>query len=199
MQEPQTHAFLSDWGELGHTAAIGVLAYAALVVMLRVAGKRTLVKLNVFDFAGVVALGSALATTILSPDVSLLQGLVGIGAIVAAQSTLAVLVNRLGWLERIVNGEPTLLIRRGRLLAEALRQEKVTEEEVRAALRGKGVAALEDVEALVLETDGTFSLIHRRPGEKAWTLGDVPGAGRGKQGEEKGEDAEDDEDETDDE
>ena len=79
------------------------------------------------------------------------------------------------WLERIVKSTPALLVFRGDLRHESLRRERVTELEVRAALRSHGIADLSDVAALVLETDGSFSLLKEFTPGSAFALGDVPG------------------------
>ncbi len=64
-----------SWLSLGRTAVVGVLAYLALVLLLRVSGKRTLSKMNAFDLVVTVALGSTLATVLLSTDVALATGI----------------------------------------------------------------------------------------------------------------------------
>ena len=66
--------FFDGWMTLGRTALIGTLAYLALVLLLRVSGKRTLSQMNAFDFIVTVALGSTLATVLLSSSVSLARG-----------------------------------------------------------------------------------------------------------------------------
>ena len=67
--------FFDDWFGLLRVMVVGVAAYAALVALLRASGKRTLAKLNAFDFVVTVALGSTLATVLLSKDVALAEGL----------------------------------------------------------------------------------------------------------------------------
>jgi len=64
---------------------------------------------------------------------------------------------RWGW--QVVTGEPLMLLYRGEFLSEALRRERVTEAEVRAAVRSSGIASLDHVRAVVLETDGSFSVV----------------------------------------
>ncbi len=64
-------------------------------------------------------------------------------------------------MRKLVTGEPTLLLHRGRMLGDALRRTRVTETEVLAALRSRGFAALQDAEAVVLETDGSLSVVRR--------------------------------------
>lgn len=154
-----TNVLYSDAAALARTALIGVLAYAALITILRASGKRTLSKMNAFDFVVTVALGSTLATILLNQSVTLAQGALALGLLVALQFALTWTSVRVAWVRRIVTGEPTLLAREGRCLPQALRDARVTEDEVLAAVRGAGLAALADAQAVVLETDGSFSVI----------------------------------------
>ena len=158
--------FFNGWFTLLRTGVVGILAYAALIVFLRFSGKRTLAKMNAFDLIVTVSLGSTLATIALSADVALAQGVLALALLVTLQFVITWSSVRWGWVRRTVTGEPTLLLFRGEYLQAALQRARVTEEEVRAAVRSCGVPALEEVEAVVLETDGSFSVIgrgHRQP------------------------------------
>jgi uncharacterized membrane protein YcaP (DUF421 family) len=156
------------------TLVVGSLAYLTLVLLLRVAGKRTLSKWNAFDLVVTVAFGSTLATALLSKDTTLAQGVLAFGLLVGLQWGITWLSVRSLAVERWVKAQPRLLLFRGRLQKEALRQERVTESELRAALRARGITALEDVEAVVLETDGSFSVLEQR-GSSTSALDDVRG------------------------
>ena len=158
------------WTALGRTAVIGVLAYLALVLLLRVSGKRTLSKMNAFDFVITVALGSTLATILLSSSVSLARGVLVFAVLILLQYVITWLSVRSSTVRRLVKAEPTMLFYRGEFLTQAMKRERVTPEEMRAALRSQGVAAVEDVEAVVLETDSGFSVVMRPSGESASTL-----------------------------
>jgi uncharacterized membrane protein YcaP (DUF421 family) len=151
--------FFQNWSGLLRTAIVGVLAYLALVFVLRVSGKRTLSKMNAFDLVVTVALGSTLATILLSADVALAEGLVAFGVLIGMQFVIAWLSVRSARVSQLVKAEPRLLVYQGRLLPDALRAERVVEAEVLAAIRQQGSAALADVAAVVLETDGSFSVI----------------------------------------
>ena len=153
--------FFDNWGGLARVIVVGVLAYVALVALLRISGKRTLSKMNAFDLVVTVALGSTLATILLSKDVALLEGIVALGLLIGLQFVLTWLSVRSSTVDRFVKSEPTLLYHRGRFLRSAMRRERVTEDEVRVAIRGAGLAALESVEAVVLETDGSFTSLKR--------------------------------------
>lgn len=145
------------------TVIIAPLAYAVLVLALRVSGKRTLSKMNAFDLVVTVALGSTLATILLTKEVSLVEGAAALGTLVILQFLVAWLSVRAPWVRRVVRSEPTLLVHRGELLPEAIKKQRVTEDEIRAALRKSGLADLEHAASVVLESDGTFSVIEQPP------------------------------------
>ena len=149
------------WGPLVRTLVVGVLSYASLIVLLRVSGKRTLSKMNAFDFVVTVALGSTLASVLTSSDVALARGLVAFALLIGLQLAITWGSVRHRWIDDLVKSEPSLLVSRGELLRAAMRRERVTEEEVRAAARASGVAAIEEADAVILETDGSFSVVRR--------------------------------------
>jgi len=151
--------FFDGWGELARVATLGVLAYAGLVLVLRISGKRTLSKMNAFDFVVTIALGSTLATTLLSTGVALLEALLAFATLAGLQAGVAWWSTRSARVRALVRSEPALLAHRGRLLADAMRRERVSESEVLQALRNAGRASLKEVEAVVLETDGGFSVL----------------------------------------
>ena len=166
---PHPPFFFESWYNVGRTVTLSVVGFAALIALLRVSGKRTLSKMNVFDFVFVVAVGSVFASTIISKDVTLVEGLAALGTLVGIQLILAELAVRSSTAERIINGEPTLLLTHGRFLTRALKKERVTEEEVRAAIRAKGVTRVEDVDAVVMENDGSLTVAwtSKEPGESS--------------------------------
>lgn len=153
--------FFQGWSGLVRTAVVGILAYLALVTLLRVSGKRTLSKMNAFDLVVTVALGSTLATILLSQDVALLEGMVAFAILIGMQFVIAWLSVRSPTVSRLVKAEPRLLVYDGQLLHSAMRTERVVEAEVLAAVRQQGIAVLDAVEAVVLETDGSFTVIPR--------------------------------------
>jgi uncharacterized membrane protein YcaP (DUF421 family) len=165
--------FFDSWSEIVRILVVGSLAYVTLVALLRVSGKRTLAKLNAFDLVVSVALGSTLATVLLSSDVSLAGGMVAILLLVALQFVVAWLSSRSHAVRRVVKSTPTLLLHRGRLLEDRLVEHRVTAGEVRQAARSSGVGGLELVEAVVLETDGTLSVVPREAAGSEDALADV--------------------------
>jgi uncharacterized membrane protein YcaP (DUF421 family) len=163
------------WNSIFRTLLVGILAYVALVALLRVSGKRTLSKMNAFDLVVTVALGSTLATILLSKDVSLAAGATALVCLVGLQYAVAWLSVRSRFVRRLVRSEPRLLVRGGELLESAVAEERVSRSEVFAAIREKGIADLKNVDALILETDGSFSVISSLPDSPTAVLNEVRG------------------------
>jgi uncharacterized membrane protein YcaP (DUF421 family) len=153
--------FFDDWMSLARTLVIVVLAYVALVAFVRISGKRTLAKMNAFDWVVTVALGSTLATVLLNKDVALAEGALGFAVLIGMQFIVAWSSVRSKMVQKLVKSEPALLYYDGKFLEEAMRRERVVLGEIYAAVRSEGFAGLGDVEAVVLETEGKFSVLAR--------------------------------------
>jgi uncharacterized membrane protein YcaP (DUF421 family) len=151
--------FFDGWEPLLRILTIGPLAFVTLVLVLRASGKRTLSKMNAFDFVGTIALGSLFATVIINQDVTLAEGAVAFAVLVAAQFAITFISVRSDRFERFLKAEPTLLYRNGEMLREALRRVRVTEREVETIARRRGLPNLDTVSAVILEADGTFSVV----------------------------------------
>jgi uncharacterized membrane protein YcaP (DUF421 family) len=154
-------AFFNGWGSLFRILVIGLLAYTTLVLFLRLSGNRTLSKMNAFDLIVTVALGSTLATVLLSKDVALADGAVAMGLLISLQFIITWTSVRFSWVRRLVTGEPLMLLYQGEYLPNSLRKARVTKAEVLSAIRGSGVSDVAAVQAVVLETDGSLSVVKR--------------------------------------
>lgn len=137
---------------------VGTLAYLALVLMLRVSGKRTLSKLNAFDLVVTVAIGSTLATTLLSRDVALLDGLVALGLLILLQYLVAWSTLRWPFLERLVRADPTVVARDG-IALPAARAQRLLLADLESAARAAGLRSVEEAREVVLETDGSITVV----------------------------------------
>jgi uncharacterized membrane protein YcaP (DUF421 family) len=167
--------FFDSVYDLIRVSVVGVLAYVGLVVLLRLSGKRTLAKMNAFDLVVTVALGSTLASILLSADVSYAEGVLALILLALLQLVASWLSTRWRAARTVIKSEPALLLRDGDLLMEDLRRERVTAGEVRQALRAQGYGDQHDIAAVVLETDGTFSVIPRGSAGDRSALIDVAG------------------------
>ena len=151
--------WFDSWSAVGRVLAVGAATYVVLVILLRTSGKRTLSKLNAFDLVVTVAMGSTLSSALLSSDVSFAEATAGFVALVVLQYLVARLSVAWQGFAHLVRSEPRLLLANGRFLDDALRHERVTRSEVLAALRSSGMSRLEHAAAVVLETDGSMSVL----------------------------------------
>lgn len=151
--------FFDSWESIIRTLVITVLAYVLLIFLLRTAGKRTLSKMNAFDFIVTIALGSTLATVLLNKDVALADGVLAFFLLIALQYLISYAAVRSQRIANLVKSTPVMLVYKGRMLKEAMRKERVNEDEIHAILREKGFSSLNDIGAVVLETDGSLTVI----------------------------------------
>ena len=154
---------LADLFAIGATDAwrivIGtLLVYAAVIALVRLSGKRTTSQMNGFDWVVTVAAGSLMASGILPGGASAAEAVLAIAVLVALQWLVTLAVSRSAGAQRVVKATPRLLLRDGAFLREAMRAERVSAAEVRAAVRASGNTRLEDVEWVILETDASLSV-----------------------------------------
>ena len=127
-----------------------------------------------FDFAMTVAVGSIIATTVLSQSVSMLQGIVGLVAVYLLQIGAA-LARRDKTVRNLMDNSPLLLMDGGTIIEDNLRKSRVTRGDLRSKLREANVTELSQVKAVVFETTGNISVLHRDDGGPLdlWLMKDV--------------------------
>ncbi|ALS77547.1 DUF421 domain-containing protein [Planococcus kocurii] len=143
---------------------VGFLAYVGLIILLRASGKRTLTKLNAFDLVVTVALGSTLATILLDSSISLLEGMTAFALLISLQYLLTFFSVHSKWVNNVIKSEPRLLFLDGNFLRKAMKKERIKEMEILQAIRNTGFGSTEKVKAVVLETDGSLSVISSETG-----------------------------------
>ncbi|MGS7838788.1 DUF421 domain-containing protein [Stenotrophomonas maltophilia] len=156
---PDLFALAMPWWEFIQRA---VVVYVVVLGMVRLSGKRPLGQITPFDVLLVVLLGNAVQNALLGTDTSL-----GGGLLLAA--TLILLNYGVGWvstrsrrIERLVEGEPVVIARDGRLFDAVLRREQVTRADFEAAMRQQGCLGVGDVELALLEINGHITIIPRK-------------------------------------
>ena len=162
--------WFDSWADSLRTLLVGSASYAALISILRFSGKRTLAQLNAFDLVVTVALGSTFATILLSSEVAWVEGVIAIGLLVALQFVVARASTRWPIVRRVIAASPVAVARAGRLDHDALRRHRLTEAEVLQAARSAGYGDLDSVAVVVLETNGTISIISDDKLGRATTL-----------------------------
>lgn len=142
------------------TIIVGSLAYAALVLFLRISGKRTLAKLNAFDLVVTVALGSTLSAIILQ-NIALAEGVTALALLILLQFAVTFLSVRSVRFAEAIRSEPSLLVLDGELCKRAMQRERITKGELDSAIRAAGGEDVGEVRSLILESDGTLSVIFK--------------------------------------
>ena len=151
--------FFDSWGSVARILIVGALAYLIMVAIVRVSGKRTLSQLNAFDLIVSVSMGSVLATTITSTDLTLVDGIVGFAVLAGMQYLVAWMSSKKPSARTVITANPTVLVRDGELLHDEIADNRLVESEILQAIRANGTGDVAEVRAVVLETDGTLSVI----------------------------------------
>lgn len=153
------YMFFENWQSIIRTLIITVFAYFSLILMLRVSGKRTLSKMNAFDFIITVALGSTLAAVSLNKDIALAEGVLALFLLVFLQYAITWITVRYEKVKSIITSNPSLLVYKGEMLRANMKKERITSEEIIAEAREKGYSSIKNIDAIVLETTGEISII----------------------------------------
>jgi uncharacterized membrane protein YcaP (DUF421 family) len=139
-----------------------VIVYTFLIVGLRLAGKRELAQLNPFDLVVLLTLSNTVQNAIIGADDSVTGGILGAATLLFVNYVVVGYLYRHEKLERLVEGQPTLLIENGRLRKDRLGKELITMEELVAAAHKQGFESLEEIEGASLEPSGTISFIGKK-------------------------------------
>ena len=144
-----------SWWELVGRALI---VYVALLLALRVFGKREVGQFTLFDLVFILLVANALQPAITGPDTSLAGGLILIVTFVVANAIVGQL-DRLPRFHQLFSPAPSVIIRNGQYVTSVMRREGVTADECMMAIREHGIDDLKDVQLGVLEPDGTISIV----------------------------------------
>ena len=151
---------ISNWKTLPKILVSTVLLFSILVVWIRISGLRSFAKMSSIDFASTIAIGSVLASTILSETPSFVQGGLAIAFILLFQSVYSKLTLKFKWFDKLVSNKPLLLMEGERICYENLHATNLSEKDLMAKLREANIIQLSEVKAVVLETTGDVSVLH---------------------------------------
>lgn len=151
--------FFESWQEVLRVIISAPIVYAAIVAFVRISGKRSTSQMNNFDWIVTVAMGSIASASIVSKDVTIVDGLTAIATLLLLQFILT----KLNWHSDLfahwVRSKPTIVFYQGEFQTAAMQRERITQAEIISALRESGIQHLERVEAVVLETDAKLSVL----------------------------------------
>ena len=162
LRNHMTNIFFQNWDAIGRIIIVGVCLYAFLVFFLRISGKRTLGQMNAFDFLVTVALGSTLSSTIVSKDIMLAEGVTAIILLILLQYLITFLSVRFPRFDKLVKSSPSEVAIDGSFNREVMKNERITEDEIRAAMRAGHWDRLSDVKSVVLEPNGKLHAVYQQ-------------------------------------
>lgn len=136
-----------------------LIVYIALLIGLRLVGRRELGQMTPFDLVVILLIANALQNAMVGPDTSVTGGLASAFTLLAFNWMLGRLRNRIPWLRRVAEGEPIVLVSGGKVLTEHLRHAGIDLADLEQAVREHGVATLSEVDTATLEVNGTVSII----------------------------------------
>ena len=153
--------FWGGWEPVYRILVVGTLTYLGIILILRVSGKRTLASMNAFDFIITVAMGSAFGRILTATEVSVAEALAAFLLLVLLQYGIAWLEIRSKAFHRLITSQPALLYYNGAYVEKNMRRERINKNDLMGAVRKKKFGDLDEVEAIIMETDGTISVIRK--------------------------------------
>lgn len=147
------------WDRIVAVVVETVVFYWYALFLLRLAGKRTVATMTIFDFLSTVAMASIIAGTVISDSVALAEGIVALTTLVALQWTVAFLAARSERFHGLITNTPRLLYEDSRFLEKNLLDERVARSEVIAKIREAGHLSPSSVHSVVLETTGDVTVL----------------------------------------
>lgn len=153
--------------------ARSVIVYFFLIVILRLAGKRTLGQLTAFDLVVLLLLSNTVQNAIIGNDTSLSGGLIGATVLVALNYLIVRSLYKHKKAERAIEGGVTVLLRHGKFIDENMRRQLITHEELQAAARRQGIQRISDIRVARLELGGTVTFELNSPTEQDRHIADV--------------------------
>ncbi len=152
---------LGDWRTIGFVAVSTVLIYVSTVAVLRFTERRTMAEMSSFDLVVVVAFGSIVGRTATAPRPSYAQAIAALVTLLALHHVASWLRVRSTTARRCMDRRPVVLVESGQLRVEALRHVHLTEADIWRVLRQHGVRHLTDLDLLVMEGTGVFSVFRQ--------------------------------------
>jgi uncharacterized membrane protein YcaP (DUF421 family) len=140
-----------------------LLVYAALLVLLRLFGKRELAQLNPYDLVVLLTISNTVQNAIIGNDNSVTGGLIGALTLMVFNLVVVRFLYRHEKIDRIIEGDATVLVDNGCVLKDALDRELITVPELEAAAHRQGFESLDQVQKCILEPSGTLAMFGRKP------------------------------------
>lgn len=151
--------FFQGWQSISQIIILSVITYVAIVIILRLSGKRTLSSFNAFDFLISVTVGSISATTILSDQTKFFEGIAAIVTLVVLQYIVSKVKMHSKFFSKVIRSDPTLLYYDGQYISANLKKMRVTKEDILQEVRKSNGVTMDKVYAVILESNGKISAV----------------------------------------
>jgi uncharacterized membrane protein YcaP (DUF421 family) len=157
----QISFFWTGWEPIARIVIVGTLTYFSILIILRSTGKRTLMNMNAFDFIVTVAFGAAFGRILTARQVPVSEAVTAFLLLATLQYVVAWLRVRSTGFSKLVSDQPALLFYKGNFVQKTIREQRIRDEDIRAAIRKQRLNSLSQVEAIVLESDGTIAVVKK--------------------------------------
>ena len=165
-----------DWSNILQTVVTAPILYLVIIVGIRIVGNRSTSSMNNFDWIVTVAIGGIFASTVILSKTNIWEGAFGISLLLALQYAVTKAVQLWEKPRKWLKATPQLLVYRGEYMRDNMKASRVIEGEVLAAIRQNGFKCIDDIYAVVLETNAQLSVIpHENDDKKGFSLGNVGG------------------------
>lgn len=165
--------FFDTWDSVLRVIITVLVMYPILILLLRLSGKRSLSKLNMFDFVITVALGSIFAAVLIYESITVADAVASTVLLLLAQALISRLSIEWSFVEDVIKPDPTMIFFEGEFLEDAMKSVRVTKAEIYAEVRQAGIPCMNEVYAVVLETNGVISVLAPNDNIRQSTLDDV--------------------------
>lgn len=142
-----------------------IVIYAVIFIGLRVLGKREFGELSPLELITLILIPDLVSQGVVRSDYSLINSIIAVTTLFSLVFIISMLCQRFGRLERFVDGEPTLLVAKGRVLTRNLNRERISVDELYGQMHKAGCEHLSRVRWAVLESDGRIAIIQEKDGE----------------------------------
>lgn len=164
--------FSIDWQQLVGISLSAAGFYVGLMLFTRLMGLRSFSKLSSHDFAMTVAIGSILASTVLSDSPSLMQGLFAVAVLFVMQGLISMIRRKVKPLKSLIDNKAIILMAHGEYFADNLAEANLSTSDIQEVLRKNGLKSKTEVFAVIMETTGDMSVIKNNDVPPDWALFD---------------------------
>ncbi|RFC55535.1 DUF421 domain-containing protein [Brumimicrobium aurantiacum] len=141
-----------------------LMIFIVVIFLTRIVGLRSFAKFTAFDFASTIAIGSVISS-ILTSNTSIVHGAIAIASLLGLTWLFSVLQRRSPAINKLISNKPILLMEKDKILYDNLKKARIKESQLIAKLREANVLDFSEVEAVVLESTGDISVLHKGDGD----------------------------------